>query len=132
MTKKPSRKRGFHKRNGFILLEFKIQLLLSWSMIQVSNMQICWKASCFVAIDVFLLNSSQYNVCYGSDNIVTEVIMTLTRIFLSLASRFRKYKKHYQDNGCISNYIPIYYIIFIFLIEYMYACGVIWGRISHM
>jgi len=27
MTKNPSRKRGFHKRKGFILLEFKIQLL---------------------------------------------------------------------------------------------------------
>jgi len=27
MTKNPLRKRGFHKRKGFILLEFKIQLL---------------------------------------------------------------------------------------------------------
>ena len=34
-------------------------------------------------------NSSQYNACYGSDNIVTEVIMTLIQIFLSLASRFK-------------------------------------------
>ena len=27
MTKNPLRKRGFHKRKGFILLEFEIQLL---------------------------------------------------------------------------------------------------------
>jgi len=27
MTKNPLQKRGFHKRKGFILLEFKIQLL---------------------------------------------------------------------------------------------------------
>ena len=37
----------------------------------------------------FCLNSSQYNACYGSDKIVTEVIMTLIQIFLSLASRFK-------------------------------------------
>ena len=43
----------------------------------------------YLCVVVFCLNSSQYNACYGSDKIVTEVIMTLIQIFLSLASRFK-------------------------------------------